>query len=156
MLIRLPLIASRENYLAGFWRFVELLAEDRYDAALAGLWREHGGPNDPDQFRQRIETFFGGDQPWSVVIPNERLVGEINRAAEVMLPDEFEAQATGRAHGHSADEPGGMGWMLGLIPVTNQPDKAKDDDVVLMGVAASFFLVRQQGSYVMRFEIFHA
>jgi hypothetical protein len=73
-----------------------------------------------------------------------------------MLPDEFEAQATGRAHGHSADEPGGMGWMLGLIPVTNQPDKAKDDDVVLMGVAASFFLVRQQGSYVMRFEIFHA
>jgi hypothetical protein len=151
-LIRLPLVDTRESYLEGFWRFVERLAANRYDAAVAGLMWPNGKAGDPDRFRQAIEGFYGGDAPWSVIIPNERLVGVINEAAEVALANEPQPGACcdDPAHGH------GQGWMLCQIPVTNEPHKAKDDDVVLMGVAASFVLRRHEGGYVMCFEIFHA
>ena len=153
-LIRLPLVDTRENYLAGFWRFVELLAADRYEEALAGLVWPRGVGEDPGGFRQAIEGFFGGDEPWSVVVPNERLVGVINDGAEVKLPEEVRRdRACCDDPAHSA---AGDGWMLCQIPVTNEKQRAKADDVVLMGVAASFFLVRQGDGYVMCFEIFHA
>ena len=151
-LIRLPLVDTRETFLDGFWRFVALLAEGRYDAALAGLvWRSGRAP-DPDDFRQRIEGFWGGDAPWTVVIPNARLVGVISDDAEVLLPAEFHAQTCSGDHPEHA---GNVGWLRALIPVTNQPHKAKDDDVVLMGVAASFFVLRQPEGYALQFEIFH-
>lgn len=151
-LIRLPRADTREGCLAGFWRLVELLAEGRYDAAVAGLLWPGGRPIDPHGFRRAIEGFFGGDRPWSVVIPNERLVGVINDAAEVALPMERATQACcddPASHGHD------QGWMIGQIPVTTEPERAKEDDVVLMGVAASFVLVLREGGYVMCFEMFH-
>jgi hypothetical protein len=149
-LIRLPRIDARENYLAGFWRLVELLATNRYDAAVAGLVWPGGRPIDPDGFRQAIEGFHGGDAPWSVIIPNERLIGAINDDAEVELPHADGACCSdSRVHVHE-------GWMCCQIPVTNEPDRAKADDVVLMGVAASFRLVPKDDGYVMCFEMFHA
>jgi hypothetical protein len=151
-LIRLPLVDTRESYLRGFWRFVELLAASRYDAAIAGIKWPGGKPIDPSGLRQLIEGFHGGDEPWSVVIPNERLVAVITDGAEVVLPADRPAGACcdDPVHGHN------QGWMLGQIPVTTEPERAKEDDVVLMGVAASFLLVPQDDGYVMRFEMFHA
>ena len=152
-LIRLPRVDARESYLLGFWRFVELLAANRYEDAVAGLLWPGGRRVDPNGFRQAIEGFFGGDEPWSVIIPNERLVAVINEAAEVELPVEHAARACcddPKFHGH------GPGWMLCQIPVTNEPQRAKEDDVVLMGVAASFILEAQEDAYVMGFEMFHA
>lgn len=152
-LIRLPRVDTRESYLLGFWRFVELLAEGRYDAAVAGLLWPAGRPVDPNGFRQAIEGFFGGEEPWSVIIPNERLVAVINDAAEIELPAAHAARACcddPTMHGH------GPGWMLCQIPVTNEPHRAKEDDVVLMGIAASFKLVPEEDGYVMGFEMFHA
>jgi len=97
-----------------------------------------------------IEGFYGGDAPWSVIIPNERLVGVINEAAEVVLAGESAHGCSDPTHTHN------QGWMLCQIPVTNEPERAKEDDVVLMGVAASFVLERHEDGYVMCFEIFHA
>lgn len=149
-LIRLARVDARESYLAGFWRLVELLAEGRYDAAVAGLSWPGGRPIDPEGFRQAIEGFYGGDDPWSVIIPNERLIAVINENAEVVLPHADGACCSdARLHAHE-------GWMLCQIPVTNEPHRAKEDDVVLMGVAASFRLVPQDDGYVMSFEMFHA
>lgn len=153
-LIRLPRVDTRESYLEGFWRLVERLAAGRYEDAVAGLVWPGGKPFDPNGFRQAIEGFFGGDEPWSVIIPNARLVGVINEAAEVVLPQDTQrADACCSDPSHHAY---GQGWMLCQIPVSNEPQRAKEDDVVLMGVAASFFLVRRDDAYVMRFEIFHA
>lgn len=153
-LIRIPLIDTRESYLSGFWRFVELLADDRYDAALASLVWPFGRVGDPKSFRQAIEGFWGGDAPWSVIVPNERLIGVISEGAEVVLaPDSRAVAACCSDPSHATL---GAGWMLAQIPVTNEPHKAKDDDVVLMGVAASFVLHRRDDAYVMQFEIFHA
>jgi hypothetical protein len=153
-LIRIPLVDHRETYLSGFWRFVELLAEDRYEAALDGLVWPAGRVGDPKSFRQAIEGFFGGDEPWSVIVPNERLVGVINEGAEVVLAPESRRVAACCSDPTHASL--GAGWMLAQIPVTNEPHKAKDDDVVLMGVAASFILHRRDDAYVLQFEIFHA
>ena len=149
-LIRLPLVDTRESYLSGFWRFVELLAADRYEAALAGLMWPKGQVGDPGEFRRAVEGFYGGDEPWSVVIPNERLVAVINEAAEVTLAGDSAHGCNDPTHVHN------QGWMLCQIPVSNEPQRAKEDDVVLMGVAASFVLKQHEGGYVMCFEIFHA
>ena len=149
-LIRLARVDTRESYLLGFWRLVELLAEGRYDAAVAGMLWPGDRPIAPDGFRQVIEGFFGGDDPWSVIIPNERLVGVINDAAEVELPHAG-GTCSGEPHRHAHE-----GWMLCQIPVTNEPERAKEDDVVLMGVATSFRLVPRDDGYVMGFEMFHA
>jgi hypothetical protein len=81
---------------------------------------------------------WGGGKPWSVVIPNERLAGVINDAAEFQ-PRNAE----------------GWGWFLAQVPVTNEPADPKDDKIPLMGVANSFF-VRQLGEhYVLEHEIIH-
>jgi hypothetical protein len=137
-LIRLPLVDTKANYLGGFWRWVELLAADNYAGALEALHWPKATTWTPEALKQRITTFWGGPKPLSVVVPNERLVGVINDAAE------FQPR--------NAD---GWGWFLAQVPVTTEPADPKDDEIPLMGVASSFF-VRQFGEqYVLEHEIFH-
>ena len=82
-LIRLPLVDTKANYLNGFWRWIELLAADDYAGALEALhWSKATTTWTPEVLKARITTMWGGDKPWSVVVPNERLVGVINDAAE--------------------------------------------------------------------------
>ncbi len=64
-LIRFPVEDSKANYLAGFWRWVELLAADDYQGALEALHWPKGTGWTPAKLKERVTTFFGGDAPWS-------------------------------------------------------------------------------------------
>src|SRR5690242_10643080 len=124
-LIRLPTVDSKANYLAGFWQWIELMAADDYRGALEALHWPKGNSWTPDKLKERITNFWGGEKPWSVVVPNERLIEVINDAAEFQ-PRNAE----------------GWGWFLAQVPVTTQPADPKNDEIELMGIASSFF-VRQ-------------
>lgn len=137
-LIRLPVEDTKANYLAGFWRWVELMAVDDYQAALEALHWPKGTTFTPAILKERVTTFFGGDNPWSVVVPNDRLVGVIYDAAEFQ-PRNHE----------------GWGWFMAQVPITTEPADPKNDEIPLMGVAASFFVRELAGQYVLEFEIFH-
>jgi hypothetical protein len=89
--------------------------------------------------KDSITTFWGGDAPWSVVIPNERLVTVINDDAQ------FEPQ-----------NQDGRGWFMAQVPVTTEPDDPKNDAIPLMGVASSFFVRPWRDYFVLEHEIFHA
>lgn len=135
-LIKLPMEDTKANYLAGFWRWVELLAADDYKGALEALHWPKGTTWTPEMLKERVTTFWGGDAPWSVVVPNERLVGVINDDAQ-----------------YQAGNPGG--WFMAQVPVTTEPAEPKNDQIPLMGIASSFF-VRQLGEhYILEHEIFH-
>ena len=137
-LIRLPLVDSKANYLDGFWRWVELLAADDYKGALEALLWPNGTSWTPEALKKRVTTFFGGDAPWSAVVPNDRLVGVINDAAEF--------QPRNRE---------GWGWFMAQVPVTTEPADPKNDKIPLMGLASSFFVRERDEQYVLEFEIFH-
>ncbi|HEV3298231.1 MAG TPA: hypothetical protein VG055_01225 [Planctomycetaceae bacterium] len=137
-LIRLPLVDSKSNYLDGFWRWVELLAADDYKGALEALLWPNGTSWTPEALKKRVTTFFGGDAPWSVVVPNDRLVGVIN--------DDAEFQPRNRE---------GWGWFMAQVPVTTEPADPKNDKIPLMGLASSFFVRERDEQYVLEFEIFH-
>ena len=137
-LIRLPREHSKRNYLDGFWRWVSILAEGDYQRALEALHWPEGTTWTPNTLRERITTFFGGDEPWSVVIPNNRLVDVINDAAEF-----------------DCNRPDGRGWFRAQIPLTTEPSDPKNDEILLMGLAVSFFVCEQHDSYVLQLEIFH-
>jgi hypothetical protein len=139
-LIRLPVRDSKSNYLDGFWRWVAVLAADDYERALESLYWPHGEPGGftPETLKARITTFFGGQEPWSVVIPNDRLVVQINDAADFAAPAESRP-----------------GWLLALIPLTTRPEDPTDDAIPLMGLATSFRIVELSRSYVMQLELFH-
>jgi hypothetical protein len=137
-LIRLPVLDSKANYLAGFWQWVELLASDDYQRALEALYWPKGTSWTPDGLKNRVTKFFGGDVPWSVVVPNDRLIGVITDAAEF--------QPRNRD---------GWGWFMAQVPLTTEPADPNRDDIPLMGLASSFF-VRHLGEHcIMEFEIFH-
>src|SRR5262249_10150645 len=133
-----PPVDSKANYLGGFWRWVEMLANDDYRGALEGLYWPRGTSWTPGALKSRITTFFGGDAPWSVVVPNERLIGVVNDAAE-----------------YQPQNQDGWGWFLAQIPLTTEPADPKNDAIPLMGLASSFFVRPHRGHYVMEFEIFH-
>lgn len=137
-LIRMPITDTKANYLAGFWRWVELLAVNDFRGAIEALYWSRPATWTPDKMKERITTFFGGPNPWSVVIPNDRLINVINDAAE------FEPR-----------NKNGCGWFMAQIPLTTEPTKPKDDEIPLMGLASSFFVRENLGSYVMEHEIFH-
>jgi hypothetical protein len=137
-LILLPPVDTRANYLAGFWRWVELLARDDYQGALEGLHWARGTSWTAEALKRRITTFFGGDAPWSVAVPNERLIGVINDAAE------YEPQ-----------NQEGWGWLLAQIPLTTETAHPKDDDIPLMGLASSFLVRPYRRHYALEFEIFY-
>jgi len=69
-LIRLPIQDSKLNYLNGFWQWVELLAKEDYRRALEALYWSEKNPWTPEILKKRVTTFFGGKDPWSVIIPN--------------------------------------------------------------------------------------
>jgi hypothetical protein len=138
-LIRLPVDYSKTNYLAGFWQWVELLAADDYQGALEALHWPKGTSFTAAILKERVTTFWGGDAPWSVVIPNDRLIAVVNDAAE------FQPRSAQ-----------GSGWFLAQIPLTTEPGDPKNDKIPLMGLAVSFFVVEHEGQCVLEFEIFHA
>lgn len=137
-LIRLPIEDSKENYLGGFWQWVRLLSQDDYQGALEALYWPQGMSWTPDALKKRVTTFFGGLDPWTVAIPNERLVKVINDACEFQPRNAKE-----------------WGWLRAMIPVTTQPKDPKKDDIPLMGLATSFFVKERENRYVLEFEIFH-
>lgn len=138
-LIQLPILDSKENYLEGFWQWVRRLEQDDYQGALDGLYWPQKSSWTADALKKSVTTFFGGRDPWTVVIPNDRLIKVVNDAAE------FEGRISK-----------GCGWLLAQIPLTTDPKDPKRDDIPLVGLAASFFIKEHQGNYVMEFEIFHA
>jgi len=138
-LIRLPIKDSKLNCLNGFWQWVELLAKEDYRSALEALYWSEKNPWTAETLKKRVTTFFGGKDPWSVVIPNQRLTNVIN--------DGFDFKPRGRKE---------WGWFMGQIPLTTEPADPKKDDIPLMGLAASFFVRPHGPHYVMEFEIFHA
>jgi hypothetical protein len=137
-LIRLSRVDSKANYLDGFWQWVDLLANDDYQGALEALHWPRGTSWTPEELKNRITTFFGGDDPWSVVVPNDRLIGVINDAAQ------YEP--------HPRE---GRGWFMVQIPVTTEPGDPKNDQIPLMGLASSFSVREHQGHYVLEFELFY-
>jgi hypothetical protein len=144
-LIRMPVVHSKENYLDGFWRWVALMEAGQYDRAIEALyWPGHlfgfGVKTTWTglKLEKRVTTFFGGDNPWSVVIPNERLIGTINEACI------FEPRRKKN-----------MGWFMAQIPLTTEPDDPKNDNIPLMGLASSFFVRKKGDSLVLSHEIFH-
>lgn len=136
-LIQLPTLDSKENYLKGFWQWVRRLEQDDYKGALDCLYWPQGSSWTPDALRQRVTTFFASG-PWTVVVPNERLVKVIDDAAQ------FQPRNAK-----------GWGWLMAQIPVTTEPGDPKRDDIPLMGLATSFFLRERHSHYVMELEIFH-
>jgi len=137
-LIRIPIDNSKQNYLSGFWLWVKLLEDKEYQKALEALYWEEGTNWTAEALENRITTFFGGNKKWHVVVPNDRLVNEINEAAEV-----------------EPAMPEGGGWFLATIPLTTEPNNPKDDEIPLMGLAVSFFVKEYNNSYILVLEIFH-
>ncbi len=137
-MIRLPNEDSKANGLDGFWQWVTMMAADDFDSAAAAVVWPNETVTGPG-LRSTVTGFFGGDEPWSVVVPNDRLVGEINDMATWQPPQADQA-----------------GWLMAMVPLTLQPEDPKDDDIPLMGLATSFFLERDGDASVLTFEIFHA
>jgi hypothetical protein len=137
-LIRLPLIDTKQNYLSGFWRWVGLIEAGDYQAAIDALYPPHGEGLTAEGLRKNITTFFGGELPWLVVTPNERLVRLVEELAE------FQPRTGNRP-----------GWFMATVPVTTHAADAKSDDIPLMGIASSFFVLHRESTLVMQFEIFH-
>src|SRR5262249_18273526 len=138
-LISLPPENTKENYLSGFWRWVGYLADDDYTRAVEAIYWPKIVVFTPAQLKERVTTFWGGPTPWSVVIPNDRLIRAVNGDAQFEPPNR-----------------NGRGWFMAQIPVTTEPLRSKADDVILQGVAASFFVGEFERRYVLDFEIFHA
>lgn len=136
--VRVPILETKENYLQGFWQWVALMDKDDYVQAAKAIHWPRGSLHKPDVLKDRVTTFFGGDDPWSVVVPNDRLIQVINDAAEFAPRNEE-----------------GWGWLMAQIPLTTEPEDPKNDEIPLMGLAVSFFFREYDGAYEMEFEIFH-
>ncbi len=128
-----------KGYLDGFWGWVALLESGDYERAAISLNHNSNSVFDAESLKDRVQDFFGRETPLTVVIPNDRLVRVINESADIAFPT---ANNTG--------------WMMAQIPLTNEPDRAKEDDVMLMGAAISLFVVPVGDRYGFEFEIFHA
>jgi len=101
--------------------------------------------------KDQISSFFGGKNIFTPVIPNERLIGVVNDAAE------FQPRTTKWGWGRfSFKKQKDHGWLLAQIPVTQKPEDAKSDKVPLTGLAVSFFIRAHKGYYAFELEIFHA
>jgi hypothetical protein len=137
-LIRLPPTDTKLTYLGGFWKWVERLAADDYQSALDGLAWSQGTTWTAASLKERVTTFFGGPSAWTVVVPNGRLVAQINDAAD-----------------YAPQNRDGWGWFMAQIPLTTEPSNPKDDQIPLMGLATSFFVRPRDGYYVLELEIFH-
>jgi len=137
-LILLPQENTEQNFLDGFWKWIEILASGDYVKATEALYWERE-PWKPDKLKHQITTFFSKTEPFIPVIPNQRLINVVNENSEIVW-----------------NQDGDGGWAMAQIPVTNEPENSKEDDVPLMGLAASFFVRKHLDYYVLEFEIFHA
>lgn len=115
------------------------MARFDYKTAIESLYWPSGNVWEPAALEKKITTFFGGTKPWRVIVPNDRLIAEINALAEF-------APAGSAANG----------WFLAHIPVTNSELDSKDDSIPLEGLATSFFVRNYGTQYAMSIEIFHA
>ncbi|MCA8988703.1 MAG: hypothetical protein KDA78_13725 [Planctomycetaceae bacterium] len=138
-MIRFAKVDTKENYLEAFWRWIELLELDDYSAALDALFWDKPSGWTASQLKEQITTFFGGEDPWTVVIPNDRLINVINGSCEFQPPRTDDRR----------------GWFMAQIPLTTKPGDPKDDEIPLMGLASSFFVREIDGQYVLEHEIFH-
>jgi hypothetical protein len=129
---------TKSDALAGFWRWIELLAHDDYQKALEALFWSKPTTFTPEKFKDRITHFFGGKDIWIPIVPNERLIKTVDDMAE------FEPR-----------NKEGWSWLRAHIPVTTSASNPKDDKIPLLGIAASFFIRQYKGGCVMEFEIFH-
>ena len=150
-LILLPTEDSKSNYLEGFWRWVEILANNDYQLALESLYWPGGCSWTPESLKHLVTTFFGGDAPWSVVIPNERLIHVINDAAESEPRNPKDRVWIHRGKKRVCD----WGWLRAQIPLTTEPHDPKNDEILLMGLASSFLVHPYNDRYVLEHEIFH-
>ncbi len=117
--------------------WVALLVRGDFSAAVASIrWGEKSAMT-PEELEERITTFFNDSDVMVPIIPNERLVSMIDEKMEIEWDEED-------------------GWATALIPVSQEPQKAKEDDVSLMGIAVSFFIVKEEDHQVLEFEHFHA
>lgn len=137
-LISLPIEDTKENYLNGFWQWVRFLTDDDYTRGVEAIYWPKTVVFTPAKLKERVTKFWGGSAPWSVVIPNDRLIGVVNNDSQFEPPNQNRT-----------------GWFMAQIPVTTEPLRSKADDVILQGVAVSFFLREFAGQYVFEFEIFH-
>ena len=135
-LIRMRRENSNDVFVNGFWQWIEILESGDYTRAVEALYWQNKPPK-PSAFKKQIATFFGKATPLFPVIPNTRLINVVNDAMEIDWQDDG-------------------GWAMAQIPLTDDPTKARDDDVALMGLATSFFIRDLNGQYVLEHEIFHA
>ena len=89
-------------------------AEPNFERAVEALYWPDGGYWSADKLKGRVTTFWGGEDPWSVVIPNDRLVAVVNEQVEYQ-----------------------RGWFLAQIPLATKPEGPKDNGIPLMGLAAA-------------------
>lgn len=132
---------SRELFLFAFWQWVGIFAAGDDQRTMDALFWESSPRS--SELLSLFRKFWGGAEPWHVIVPNQRLVGVVNDAAET----EFPAEPSWHA--------GAVGWGLAQVPVTTTPHLALHDDVVLMGVAVSFFVRQVPGGYALQYEIVH-
>jgi len=144
-LILLPAIESKENFLAGFWRWVECLSSRDYRRAFESIywpgetsWWRRKSSWTPAALEKAITRYVAGPEPGFAIVPNERLVGVVNTAAEY--------------RGATRDD---KGWLMAQIPVTNSKLDPKDDAIPLLGMGVSFFVLPHREHYVLSLEIFH-
>jgi len=142
-LLELPVEREDATFREGFWKWVDLLARGDFAAAVSAIRWGEGASMSPEQLEQRIAAFFNESDHMVPIIPNQRLIDLIDEKMEVeWCVDELS--------GEQED-----GWAMALLPVTHEPHRAKEDDVSLMGIALSFFLVKEGSFHVLEFERFH-
>ena len=134
--LQLPAERIDATFREGFWQWADLLAAGDFQAAHESVrWAEDSDMT-AEKLEERIATFFNDKDNMVPIVPNERLVGLINGKMEIEWDEED-------------------GWGRALVPVSNEPKRAKEDDVSLMGIAVSFFVVAEGEHQVLEFERFH-
>lgn len=134
--MQLPAERADATFREAFWKWVEFLAAGDFQAALEAVrWAEDSDMT-AEKLEERIATFFNDQDNMAPIVPNERLVALINGQMEIEWDEED-------------------GWGSALLPVSTEPRRAKEDDVSLMGIAVSFFVVAEGDHQVLEFERFH-
>ena len=135
-LLKLKPAREDASFREGFWKWIALMVSGDFSAAVTSIrWGEKAAMT-AKELEERIATFFNESDVMVTIIPNERLVSMIDEKMEIEWDEED-------------------GWASVLIPVSQEPQKAKEDDVSLMGISVSFFIVKEEDHQVLEFEHFH-
>ena len=129
---------SERAYLGAFWEWIAIMATDDFDAAISAvLWGGEEPPSAKD-IKHLISMLYG-DTQWMVVIPNERVVAHIKSCAEITK------SGNGQPWGH----------FFAHIPITDDPDRAKEDDTYIFAVAVEIEVVPHDGYLAMQYCMMH-